>query len=130
MHAHLVKNFQSLVGNARCDRDRKARRFALEILESALTACDPRVLVKNGLRRTGSLLQSGSSRINLARFDRIFVVGAGKASRVMTEAVEEILGNEIVNGIVNVPKGTTQTSRIGKVTDREGHTLRSRAPAS
>lgn len=83
----------------------------MEILESALTACDPRDFVKNGVRLKGSLLKSGSTSINLDEFDRIFVVGAGKASGAMAEAVEGILGNGIVDGAVNIQRGTAQRFR-------------------
>ena len=42
----------------------------------------------------------------MADFDRIQVIGAGKASAAMARAVEHVLGRFIKGGIVNVPDGT------------------------
>jgi hydroxypyruvate reductase len=46
-------------------------------------------------------------------FDRIQVIGAGKASAAMAAAVEHLLGRRISGGLVNVPQGTrTRLRRI------------------
>jgi glycerate-2-kinase len=43
--------------------------------------------------------------IPLGGYDRIFVVGAGKASGAMVEALESILGNRLTGGLVVMPSG-------------------------
>jgi len=42
----------------------------------------------------------------MAGFDRIQVIGAGKASAAMARAVESLLGRRITGGWINVPDGT------------------------
>jgi hydroxypyruvate reductase len=59
-------------------------------------------------------------RVNLDDFDRILVLGAGKASARMARAVEEILGERISGGLVAVKYGHAETlSRIEVV--ESGH---------
>ena len=47
----------------------------------------------------------------MADFDRVQVIGAGKASAAMARAVEHVLGRFIKGGIVNVPDGTAAKLR-------------------
>jgi glycerate-2-kinase len=49
----------------------------------------------------------------LKKLKRVYVVGGGKASGSMAEAVEQILGKRVTGGFVNVPHGCkNRTSRI------------------
>jgi glycerate 2-kinase len=81
---------------------RKLRRDAKAILMAALAAADPTAAVDKVLR----------TRDDLDRFERIFVVGAGKASGTMARAVEQFLGDRISAGCVNVKDGETARTRI------------------
>ncbi|RLI33623.1 hypothetical protein DRO66_09920, partial [Candidatus Bathyarchaeota archaeon] len=112
MYYFLIKNLQSLLSNARNDQDRKARKIALEILESTLQASNPKDLVKKQVQLKGNLLQIASFTINLDEYDRIYVIGAGKASGAMAEAINDVLQKRIPNGFINIPKGTTQNLKI------------------
>src|SRR5207244_3952056 len=56
--------------------------------------------------RNGSLTVAGQ-RYLLSRFDRIFVIGAGKASASMARAVERVLGARLSGGLINVKYGHT-----------------------
>ena len=119
-----IRNLQELVSNTPHECDRKARKVALELLESAITASDPRGLVKKGFQLRGGLLKIGSVSISLDEYGRIFVVGAGKASGAMAEAVESILGKRIVDGVVNVQKGTVQNFKTRRIKLNEaGHPI-------
>lgn len=46
-------------------------------------------------------MSAGSVKYHLDRFERIWVVGAGKASATMAGAVEKILGKKITGGLIN-----------------------------
>ncbi len=70
------------------------KQHALQILEAALDAADP---VQAVLRHFPAL--------DLAAIDRVFVVGAGKASAAMGQAVEQILGDRITGGLISVKYG-------------------------
>jgi hydroxypyruvate reductase len=55
----------------------------------------------------------GTQEIDLSPFERILVVGGGKATAPMAKAVEDILGPRLQGGMINVKYGfTTSLSRI------------------
>ena len=78
------------------------RRDAKAILMAALAAADPTAAVDRALR----------VREDLDRYERIFVVGAGKAGGTMARAVEAFLGRRISAGCVNVKDGDTAKTRM------------------
>lgn len=75
---------------------------ALAIFHAALDAADPRAAVRRTLRREGDRLSVGARTYDLARVRRVFVIGFGKASGAMAQAVEEILGDRIEGGWISV----------------------------
>ncbi len=103
------------MGNARSPLDRRARGLALNALEAALEAADPRAIIKSKVQLKENLLQIGEKAFNLGKFRNIYVVGGGKASGAMAEALEEVLGGHITDGTVNILHGTShqfETQRI------------------
>ena len=82
------------------------RKHALQIFRAALDAADPYAAVLRHLKFDGRTLIAGRRRYRMADFDRVQVIGAGKASAAMARAVEHVLGRFIKGGIVNVPDGT------------------------
>jgi hydroxypyruvate reductase len=57
--------------------------------------------------RSGDILRIGEHGFCLSEFDRIVVVGGGKAGTPMAAAIHEILGERISAGTVNVKYGHT-----------------------
>jgi glycerate 2-kinase len=106
-----IKSKQQLVENGETPLNRKARRLALESLEAALNAVDPKKIVKSKLHLNDSTLKVDGSSLDLEKFKHVYVVGGGKASGSMAEGLEEVLGNRISKGIVNVPKGNKLKTR-------------------
>jgi hydroxypyruvate reductase len=89
------------------------RDDAQKMYQAALAAVDPKEAVRRHLRREGDRLYFGDEVFDLRSFHRVLVVGAGKASAPMAVAVEEILGDRITFGIVNVKYGyTDQVKKI------------------
>ena len=76
------------------------RQHALSIFGAALAAADPADAVQRRLER-----------LDLSRFRRIYVLGAGKAGASMAQAAERVLGRRIAAGWVNVKDGHTATLR-------------------
>lgn len=76
------------------------RHDAIAIFRAALKAADPMQAVRRFLRREGGTLIAGSKRYPLARFERVFVLGAGKAAASMASAVESVLGARVTGGLV------------------------------
>ncbi len=97
------------------DEYRKLRHDALEILGSALEAVDPKKAIFDKVKRDGNLLHAGGKTYNLNEFKRIFIIGGGKAGGPMAEAIESLLGDKIVGGIVNVLNGTEERYRLKQV---------------
>ncbi len=87
------------------------RKHALQIFRAALQAADPYAAVLRHLKFDGRTLIAGRRRYRMADFDRIHVIGAGKASAAMARAVEHLLGRRIRGGVVNVPDGTASKLR-------------------
>jgi len=106
-----IENKQQLVENGETPLNRKARKLTLESLEAALNAVDPKKIVKSKLHLNDSTLKVDGHSFDLERFKHVYVVGGGKASGSMAEGLEEILGNRITKGIVNVPKGSKLKTR-------------------
>lgn len=61
------------------------------ILGAAIDAVDPYRAVMNAVHREGDVLLIGDAHFNLAEFERVLVIGAGKAAAPMAAAVELIL---------------------------------------
>lgn len=81
----------------------KLREDARAILDACLMAVDPERVVKACVSVNRSTLRVGTElTFDLDRFDRVLVVGAGKASAPMAKALEEILGDRISGGLVCV----------------------------
>ncbi len=87
------------------------KKHAMQIFRAALEAADPQHAVMRGLRSDGRVLVAGKQRYKLTDIERIFVIGAGKASAAMASAVERLLGRRITDGFVNVPDGVTSRVR-------------------
>lgn len=109
-----IMNKKELVNNATSPLDRKARRFALMGLEAALEAADPREVIKSRITVKGNLLRIDGSSFDLAKFRNVFVVGGGKASASMAEALEEVLGDHITDGTLNIPADSGQY-KVGRI---------------
>ena len=66
--------------------------------------------------KNGSLTV-GNRTFKLRKFKHVYVVGGGKASGVMAQAIEEILGEKLTAGVVNVPYGTLRTTKVIEVNE-------------
>ncbi len=97
-----------------------AARHALEIYGAALQAVSADRLVRRALRLTDGVLEVGKHRLELERFRRVYVVGAGKAATPMAQAVEEQLGERIDAGVVVTKYGHSGPTSIAEVKEA-GH---------
>ncbi|MEM2906475.1 MAG: glycerate kinase [Candidatus Odinarchaeota archaeon] len=111
----IVKNKETLVNNALTDKQRRARRMMLDIVESALNSVHPRSLIMNKISVDGKYINIAGFRINKSEARRIYVVGAGKGSGYLAEAVEEKIGEHIEAGIVSVLSGTSGYFKTKKI---------------
>ncbi len=80
------------------------REDALDAVKAAVRAADPESFVREKVRLRGSNLVIGPVSLDLSGFERIFVVGGGKASLGMALGVDRLLGRRITDGLVNIPE--------------------------
>ncbi|MDH7513500.1 MAG: glycerate kinase [Clostridiales bacterium] len=83
----------------------RLREEAEAIYRAGLTAVDPAMAVRRHVRREGNILRVGERSYNLDDFENVLVVGAGKAAAAMAQPLEEILGERLTEGHVNVKYG-------------------------
>ena len=86
------------------------REDALAIFKAALVVVEPRETVLRTLSRSGEVLRIVRGRklikkFDLSKIDQIYVIGAGKASAPMAEAIEEVIGGRLVAGVVVTKTG-------------------------
>ncbi|MBW1668141.1 MAG: glycerate kinase [Deltaproteobacteria bacterium] len=88
----------------------KMRSEAVELFNAAVKRVDPYEAVRNFVRlRQGTLIlghgDQAEVELELDSFDRIFVVGGGKATAPMARAIEDLMGKRIDCGVINVKYG-------------------------
>lgn len=86
----------------------RLRRDAEDIFKTAVGAVDSLQSVKDHLARRGNRLELEDRTYDLSDWNDVYVVGAGKASAAMAQAVEEVLGKFLTDGMVNVKYGHTR----------------------
>jgi len=94
-----IKNSDNLALN-------ELRRSALKIAEAGLQAIDTEQVIRNTVSVEGDTLVIGGERFSLEGVGRIFVVGVGKCASDAAYALENILGERLIGGvIVDIKKG-------------------------
>jgi hydroxypyruvate reductase len=88
---------QSMTGNL--------REQARNIFDAALRAVDPEKAIRNHITLADGVLTVGDKKLPLSDYKRIFVVGAGKATAPMAQAVEDLLGQHVSDGVIVVKDG-------------------------
>jgi glycerate 2-kinase len=90
----------------------KMRQAALEIIEYALEQTAPYKAIQALVRFDGSQMAVGNLQLNLEDHQRIFLLGAGKATYPIARALEEIFGDRITDGVVICKHG--QVGRLSR----------------
>lgn len=96
---------------------KKLKRDVRTIFDAGLKAVDPEVAVHTHLKKTGDKLQLDNREYDLSSYENIYVIGMGKAAASMAKAIEDILGDELTTGIVNVKYGHTVPLRKIKINE-------------
>ena len=88
-----------------------SRKQALDIFQAALRAAGPAEAIARHVRVEDGHLSAGRKTYSLDHYRRIMVVGGGKATAAMAQAIEKLLGDRISGGLVNVKYGHTAKLR-------------------
>jgi glycerate 2-kinase len=89
-------------------------RRLIDIFNAALAAVDPYRVVTRGMTFENNCLHAAGAAYGLEAFDRVLVVGAGKATARMALAMEDALGDRISDGLIVVKDGHTAPLKIIK----------------
>lgn len=99
-----IKNAEGL---SKGKKEERLRRLMLEIAENSLRQCDPGLLTQEYVKVEGNKLLVQNKSYDLSKGQRIFVIGAGKATFPIAKALEKSLGNRIFKGIIISKHGET-----------------------
>jgi len=103
-------------------RAQERQRLLGEIFLAGLAAVDPARIIRGQVRRQGRRLRLGDRTCDLGEFQRVFLIGAGKATGLMAQALEELLGDSLTGGLILVKYG--HGAALGRTRVREaGHPL-------
>lgn len=90
------------------------RRDALAILEAGVVAASPGRRISRCVKKRGNFIFFGKKKINLKRYDHVYVIAIGKAAGAAAAELENILGGVITGGVaLDVKK--TKLKRIKSI---------------
>ncbi|HSB43429.1 MAG TPA: glycerate kinase [Nitrospira sp.] len=97
-----------------------------KMIRRALDAVNAGAALRRAVKKDGDVLTVGSRRYDLRHYERVVVIGAGKATASMARAMEQVLGSRLHSGFVIVKYGhAVPTTRI--VVEEAAHPLPDRA---
>ncbi len=109
MKDHIIKNYDALATNP-------LRKDALDILEAGYEAILTKNVIRGAVTREGDTICIKEMNVCFDDYERVFFVGVGKCAVDAGEALEEIIGDKITEGIVlDVKSGIFKklVSRVG-----------------
>jgi len=122
MSVRIIKNLKQLLSHGNTE----GRKITLDIIEHTLRTIDTYGIVKKRIQIRGKVLFVNDLRFDLSKIRNIYILGAGKGSSRMAEALDEILGNKITTGIIIEKRGQGRNLKRIKVLEG-GHPLPDKA---
>lgn len=101
----LFDNFETLVDHG----SSVERNAALAIVEAGIRSVIPNARTRDWVSCDNDALTVGHLSYPLASIGKVYVVGAGKGSFPIAQALDDILGDRIADGFVVVKEGETRT---------------------
>lgn len=111
----IIKNREWLINNTSNINQRRSREAVLRLLEGAILSVQPTKLLNKQVRAAGKFIYISGNKLDTDKINRIIVVGAGKASGYLAEALEEKIGGYIKEGVVAVLPDTSRYFRTSKI---------------
>jgi glycerate-2-kinase len=100
----------------------QTKHIAKSLYRTAIDSANPYNAVTNHIKRKGNILLIGQHKYNIAQYENIYVVGAGKAVGGMAQALEDILGNRITDGLISTSSPDVTSGRKIKIS-KSGHPI-------
>ncbi|TFG06418.1 MAG: glycerate kinase, partial [Promethearchaeota archaeon] len=101
-----IKNRNALLSKNLDNAQLKLRKIALNALDKAIDAVRPENLIKNSVKIEVSKLIVNNDTFDLKDYNKIYIIGGGKASALMLKELEKIFQHAPTlpfQGIINVP---------------------------
>jgi len=115
----LFRNREQIIKNGKTPELKKIRKDILDILDSVLDAVDPYKAVKSRFNSDKIIFEEDS--IDISDFDNVYLVGFGKASVGMAQAVCDSV--DVKEGVVVTNDPNSQVKNDNVVTIVGGHPL-------
>ncbi|WP_276258300.1 glycerate kinase type-2 family protein [Haloglomus litoreum] len=96
----MIRNRDALLDGAQAPA---LAELALDCVEAGIRAADPERATRERVRLEGGQLTVGGDTYDLAEYDRILVLGGGKAAAGVARGLEATLGDRLSGGVVGVP---------------------------
>ncbi|MFX1377156.1 MAG: glycerate kinase [Promethearchaeota archaeon] len=107
-----IKNTTELLRNDLDENELYLRKVAIKALEKAIGAVKPKSLIKNSIKIQDNILTIQNDEYDLEKYNKIYIIGGGKATAEMGLTLEKILSNfkDIeYEGIINVPQDSVKS---------------------
>jgi len=114
----IIKNKDELLSHGNI----RGREITLDVIEHAVKAVNGYDLTKKAIHIKNEKLIIGSFECDLSKIRNIYVIGGGKATYPIAKALEEILGDRITQGIINVKRGEKRRLKYIRVIEA-GHPI-------
>lgn len=98
----------TLLQNCQTPELRKTREILIKLINSAIESVEPSSAIRKWVETEGK-------KLGIEDYERVVVVGGGKASAAMAIALEQTLGERLTGGTVNILKGTMPRTPPQKV---------------
>jgi glycerate-2-kinase len=103
-----IKNLAQLTPKDLNKKQLELRKIGLESLEKAIEAVKPDKLIKKNIKLENKSLVIKKDKFDLKIFNKIYIIGGGKATAQMAISLIEILTKSAFTeyeGIINIPEG-------------------------
>lgn len=96
----------------------RSSRLLLAALEAGIESVMPGALIRRAVKfdRELAVRDLRGKTIQIGKFDRVYIVGAGKAAAGMASALHTILHGRVVEGAITIPYGVRATIKGISVT--------------
>jgi glycerate 2-kinase len=101
---------------------RERKHLLAQIFCAGVRGADPEAAILSQVSRRGNHLNVGDRTYNLLDFERVFLIGAGKAAALMAKTLEELLEDFLTQGLILVKHGHAVTLKRTRVMEA-GHPL-------
>jgi glycerate 2-kinase len=118
----IIKNRDVLLSHGNV----KGREIALDLIDYAIRAVNGYELTKKIIYVRNGKLIIRDFEYDLSKIRNIYVIGGGKATYPIAKALEEILGERITRGVINVKRGEKRRLKYIRVVEA-GHPVPDKA---